>query len=77
METVLLVNFQDRILLDCVRRALLPLRLNLRVVEPAEFELIKYPERGTCLYRCGSERFLLQVIAPEHKAALFGKAGGA
>lgn len=38
METVLLVNFQDRILLDCVRRALLPLRLNLRVVEPAEFD---------------------------------------
>lgn len=38
METVLLVNFQDRILLDCVRRALLPLRLNLRDVEPAEFD---------------------------------------
>lgn len=45
-------------------------------VEPSEFELIKYPERGTCLYRCGSERYLLQVIAPEYKAALFGKAGG-
>lgn len=45
-------------------------------VESAEFELIKYPERGTCLYRCGNERYLLQVIAPEYKAALFGKAGG-
>ena len=45
-------------------------------VEPSEFELIKYPERGTCLYRCGNERYLLQVIAPEYKAVLFGKSGG-
>lgn len=45
-------------------------------VEASEFELIKYPERGTCLYRCGNERYLLQVIAPNYKAALFGKAGG-
>lgn len=45
-------------------------------LEPSEYELIKYPERGTCLYRCGNERYLLQVIAPEYKAALFGKAGG-
>lgn len=45
-------------------------------VDPSEFELIKYPERGTCLYRCGNERYLLQVIAPDYKAALFGKAGG-
>jgi hypothetical protein len=45
-------------------------------VEPSEFELIKYPERGTCLYRCGNERYLLQVIAPEYKSAIFGKAGG-
>lgn len=45
-------------------------------VELSEFELIKYPERGTCLYRCGNERYLLQVIAPEYKAALFGKSGG-
>ena len=45
-------------------------------VELSEFELIKYPERGTCLYRCGNERYLLQVIAPEYKAAIFGKAGG-
>lgn len=45
-------------------------------VEPAEFELIKYPERGTCLYRCGNERYLLQVIAPDYKSVLFGKAGG-
>ena len=45
-------------------------------VESAEFELIKYPERGTCLFRCGNERYLLQVIAPDYKSALFGKAGG-
>ena len=45
-------------------------------VEPSEFELIKYPERGTCLYRCGNERYLLQVIAPEYKSVIFGKAGG-
>lgn len=45
-------------------------------VEDCEFELIKYPERGTCLYRCGNERYLLQVKAPEYKAALFGRGGG-
>lgn len=45
-------------------------------VEQSEFDLIKYPERGTCFYRCGNERYLLQVIAPEYKSALFGKAGG-
>ena len=45
-------------------------------VEAAEFELIKYPERGSCLYRCGNERYLLQVAAPEYKASLFGKGGG-
>lgn len=45
-------------------------------VEPSEYELIRYPERGTCLYRCGNERYLLQVIAPEYKSKIFGKAGG-
>ena len=45
-------------------------------LEGSEYSLIKYPERGTCLYRCGNERYLLQVIAPAHKAALFGSAGG-
>ena len=45
-------------------------------VEPSEYELIKYPERGSCLFRCGNERYLLQVIAPEYKAAMFGAAGG-
>lgn len=45
-------------------------------VEPSEFELIKYPEKGTCLFRCGNERYLLKVIAPDYKAELFGSAGG-
>ena len=45
-------------------------------LEESEFELIKYPERGTCLYRCGNERYLLQVIAPEYKREMFGTAGG-
>lgn len=45
-------------------------------IEPAEYELIKYPERGTCFYRCGNERYLLAVKAPPYKAELFGTAGG-
>lgn len=45
-------------------------------LEESEFDLIKYPERGTCLFKCGNERYLLQVIAPEYKAKLFGNAGG-
>ena len=45
-------------------------------LEESEYSLIRYPERGTCLYRCGNERYLLQVMAPAYKAALFGKAGG-
>lgn len=45
-------------------------------LEESEFDLIKFPERGVCLFKCGNERYLLQVKAPEYKAALFGKAGG-
>ena len=45
-------------------------------LEESEYALIRNPERGTCLYRCGNERYLLQVMAPAYKAALFGKAGG-
>lgn len=45
-------------------------------LESAEYDLFKFPERGTCFYRCGNERYLLQVIAPAYKAALFGTAGG-
>lgn len=42
-------------------------------LEESEYGLIKYPERGTCLYRCGNERYLLQVIAPAHKALCLGR----
>ena len=45
-------------------------------LEESEFELIRYPQRGVCLYKCGNERYLLEVKAPPHKAVLFGKAGG-
>ena len=45
-------------------------------LEMSEFSLIRYPERGSCLYRCGNERYLLQVHAPVYKEKLFGKAGG-
>ena len=42
----------------------------------SEYSLISNSQRGHCLYRCGNERYLLKVIAPPYKAALFGKAGG-
>ena len=42
----------------------------------SEFELIKNCEKGTCLYRCGNERYLLQVKSPNYKSKLYGKAGG-
>ena len=45
-------------------------------LEQAEYDLMKFSERGTCLYRCGNKRYLLVVIAPIFKAALFGTAGG-
>lgn len=45
-------------------------------LEDSEFNLIRYPQRGVCLYKCGNERYCLCVHAPEHKSVLFGKAGG-
>ena len=45
-------------------------------VEASEYDLIRCSQRGTCLYKCGNERYCLCVIAPEHKAELFGTAGG-
>lgn len=45
-------------------------------LEPSEFSLIRYPQRGVCLYKCGNERYCLCVHAPEHKEKLFGFAGG-
>lgn len=45
-------------------------------LELSEYNLIRYPQRGVCLYKCGNERYNLMVQAPEYKVALFGKAGG-
>ena len=43
---------------------------------PSEFELIRYPQKGVCLYKCGNERYLLEVHAPDYTQELFGSAGG-
>lgn len=45
-------------------------------LEESEYNLIRYPQRGVCLYKCGNERYNMIVQAPEHKARLFGNAGG-
>ena len=45
-------------------------------LEQSEYNLIKYPQRGVCLYKCGNERYNLVVHAPDYKARLFGSAGG-
>lgn len=45
-------------------------------LEQSEYDLIRYPQRGVCLYKCGNERYNLMVHAPEHKEKLFGSAGG-
>ena len=50
--------------------------MNNLQLEPSEYELIRHPQRGVCLYRCGVERFLLEVHAPKYKEELFGDAGG-
>jgi len=45
-------------------------------LEESEYNLIRFPQRGVCLYKCGNERYNLVVHAPEYKEKLFGKAGG-
>ncbi|MCQ4922262.1 DUF87 domain-containing protein [Tissierella carlieri] len=45
-------------------------------LEESEYNLIKFPQRGVCLYKCGNERYNLAVHAPAYKERLFGKAGG-
>ena len=45
-------------------------------LEESEYELIKYPQRGACLYKCGRERYNLIVHAPDYKSKLFGDKGG-
>lgn len=41
-----------------------------------EYDLIREPNQGFCLFKCGNERYHLHVIAPPYKSALFGNAGG-
>ena len=50
--------------------------LDLLQLEEAEYNLIRFPQRGVCLFKCGNERYLLEVHAPAYKEALFGTAGG-
>ena len=45
-------------------------------LENSEYKIIQYPQRGLCLYCCGSERYSLMVQFPEFKTKLFGTAGG-
>lgn len=41
-----------------------------------EYAIIDSPNQGFCLLCSGDDRFHCHVIAPEHKARLFGTAGG-
>lgn len=50
--------------------------MDLLQLEGAEYNLIRFPQRGVCLFKCGNERYLLEVHAPAYKEALFGTAGG-
>ena len=50
--------------------------MDMLQLEESEYDLIRYPQRGVCLYKCGNERYLLEVHAPPHKETLFGTAGG-
>ena len=45
-------------------------------LEEAEYDIVRFSLKTECLYKCGNERHQLVVVAPPHKAALFGKAGG-
>lgn len=50
--------------------------MDMLQLDEAEFELIRRARRGECLFKCGAERYHLKVISPDHKAVLFGTAGG-
>ncbi len=50
--------------------------MDMLQLDKSEYELIRYPQRGVCLYKCGNERYNLMVHAPEYKEKLFGTAGG-
>lgn len=50
--------------------------MDLLQLEENEYQLIRYPERGVCLYKCGNERYNLKVEAKPYREKLFGSAGG-
>ena len=50
--------------------------MDMLQLDKSEYELIRYPQRGVCLYKCGNERYNLMVHAPEYKEKMFGTAGG-
>ncbi len=45
-------------------------------LEETEYQLILACQTGSCLYKCGAERYNLVVKTPEHKLNLYGKGGG-
>jgi type IV secretory pathway VirB4 component len=45
-------------------------------ITPSEFKLIHKPNRGNCLFASGTNRFNLNVFAPDYKKTLFGSGGG-
>lgn len=50
--------------------------MDMLQLDEAEFELIQHARRGECLFKCGMERYHLEVKAPPYKAALFRTKGG-
>ena len=45
-------------------------------LEESEYALIQDPRRGSCLYKCGNDRYPLEVQAPEYKREMFGTGDG-
>ena len=50
--------------------------MDMLQLEESEYDLIYDAVRGLCLYKCGNERYYLEVKTPPYKQALFGEAGG-
>ena len=50
--------------------------MDMLQLEDSEYDLIHDAVRGLCLYKCGNERYYLEVKTPPYKQVLFGEAGG-
>ena len=50
--------------------------MDMLQLEDSEYDLIHDAVRGLCLYKCGNERYYLEVKTPPYKEELFGEAGG-